>query len=264
MTDKEIDEALAVCEAATPGPLVGEQEGRGGYNAHGSWFSIIVEPEEGWIGGTPEIAMCERAEDAAMFAAARTGWPRALKALQGARRERERTRLDYESRISDYHKSISHLAGQRDTFERERDEAREQAAVLREALECHYSMGIFTEREHGATCRCNGCLAKRALAPDAGRALLAELAGHRARATGLCSAHQTATDPACRTCYPDTGTEVAALRTLIGKLVRRMDFSGAGSGVTDHACATCVPGGESVIPGFACCYHDALARGDEK
>jgi len=95
MTAKAMDEeeGRRVCEAATAGPLVADEDHRGGYNIHGSWHSVHQEHDEIEPGvfsmlNKPELAMFHRVEDARLFAYARTALPAALDEIETLRKER--------------------------------------------------------------------------------------------------------------------------------------------------------------------------------
>jgi hypothetical protein len=80
MTDKEIEEGLAVCEAAHPGPWTAETH---------AGESCVRAPAVGWE-GMVYVMIETGAAEAKFAAAARTGWPKTLLALQQARQEIER------------------------------------------------------------------------------------------------------------------------------------------------------------------------------
>lgn len=116
VTDGEIAAALALCEAATPGPwepCTQFQEGRG-------WLAIGPQTETG--------AHDDCEADAFFIAAARTGWPAALLALREARR-----RLAEEERQHGQEEAHIHtMAKESEEYWRSFYEA--EVARLREAL----------------------------------------------------------------------------------------------------------------------------------
>lgn len=76
--------------------------------------------------------------------------------------------------------------------------------------------------------------------------------GWTGRRCRVCSRWTWGGPTACASCV-----EIETLRTELGKqdndLLRH-------AGYYDHACKQCVPDGPSLIEGFACGYHRALAR----
>jgi hypothetical protein len=162
VTDDEIEKALVLANAATPGPWRRQTEGEAvecGYHRHSRAIVdragqpvVIEDPSEG------EYAAAVNSDhDAAFIAAARTGWPAALLALREARR-----------RIAELESHVPGWKADIDRFEDERDEAREigsrferllareeelrgkaeaEVARLREALEAVYrwSNDTFTK-----------------------------------------------------------------------------------------------------------------------
>ena len=79
LTDREITDALALCEAATPGPWAYETPlpPAGATEVH--WPVSLADDDV--------MPVCDyiRLEDARFIAAARTGWPKALEEVQRLR-----------------------------------------------------------------------------------------------------------------------------------------------------------------------------------
>ena len=94
LTDDEIREAVAVCEAATAGPWIEFQPEHSEYDVLGSEVTIAT-----CYGGIDEPETYGQA-NARFIAHARTGYPRALADLQAARTEVSRLR-DALSRTND-------------------------------------------------------------------------------------------------------------------------------------------------------------------
>lgn len=105
MTDDEIRDQLAICDAATPGPWL--RDGRCTY--------VLGEDGCNQFWATPQtsggrITGAEMDANAAFIAAARTGWPAALKALQEAKRDGHaaRGRVDArEHRIAELENNVA-------------------------------------------------------------------------------------------------------------------------------------------------------------
>ena len=85
MSDKELDEMKALCDAATPGPWTPKR----------LLFDGVVIRREGCEVTTPEYDVCaniqngapiRKVEDAVFIAAARAGWPQCIEELKRCRK----------------------------------------------------------------------------------------------------------------------------------------------------------------------------------